>query len=559
MPDLKQSMKMRNYKVAFPVLLGGDLVVSSEHLGVSYLTAVLRKRGYKVRIIEVDIHDKEEKLNEILQFQPNLVGFTTVTFNIGRVLKFSKKTKEFLPKVHITLGGHVATIEAENILEECEYIDSIVIGEGEETIVELAERLEKDLDLNGCLGIFYREENKICKNDKHPLIKDLDILPFPARDQLEEHKLKLPYLRVIGSRGCLGNCAFCGNPSFKRIQKGPPWRGRSPKDFVNEISYLVEKYNIHTFDFVDDTIEDPGGLGKKRIKEICEEIIQRNLDIYFTVRFRAENWSEEDNELLELLVKAGLEKVLIGFEAGNQNGLTLFNKRATVEDNLRVIELLNRYKIFTSYGFINFHPYSTFSDLKDNANFLKGRIGYNLRRYCTRLEVYSGAAIKERLRNDGLLSKNYDYKSGDLYAYEYVNPKVGTFAKEMGRILKDYREVMDFEIFEIVIYTFIYRVKRKFGEDVRIKKDFEEFENKIQLIKREIDENNYEFFMKGLELAEFGWNSGRFEEYKGLHVRPFLEKKIQEMKTAQLKFGFKAKKMGVNISKIEGELVGVAG
>lgn len=549
----------KDYKIIFPVLLGGDLVVSSEHLGVSYLTAVLRKKGYKVKIIEVDIHDEEERLNEILQFQPNLVGLTTVTFNIGRVIKFSKKIKESIPKVHIALGGHVATIEAENILQECTSIDSIVIGEGEETIVELTERLEKDLDLSGCLGIWYREKNKIYKDDKCPLIKNLDLLPFPARDQLEEHKLKLPYLRVIGSRGCLGDCAFCGNPSFKRIQKGPPWRGRSPKDFVNEISYLVEKYNIHTFDFVDDTIEDPGGLGETRIKEICEEIVQRNLDIYFTVRFRAENWSEEDDELLELLVKAGLEKVLIGFEAGNQNGLRLFNKRATVEDNLRVIELLNRHKIFTSYGFINFHPYSTFSDLRDNANFLRGRIGYNLRRYCTRLELYSGAAIKEELKKDGLLSKNYDYKSGDLYEYEYVNPKVSTFAKEMGRILKDYQEVMDWEIFEIVIYTFIYRVRRKFGDDVRIQKNFEGFENKIQLIKREIDENNYEFFMKALELAESGWNSNRFEEYKRTYVRPFLKKKIEEIKTAQLRFGFKAKKKGVDLSKIQGEAVGVTG
>ncbi|MDI6734987.1 MAG: radical SAM protein [bacterium] len=297
----------------------------------------------------------------------------------------------------------------------------------------------------------------------------------------------------MGGRGCLGNCAFCGNPSFKGIQKGKAWRGRSPKNFVDEIEFLVKKYNIHTFDFVDDTIEDPGKLGKRRVREICEEIIQRNLDIYFTVRFRAENWSEKDDDLLKLLIKAGLEKVLIGFESGNQKGLTLFNKRATVEDNLRVVELLNRHKIFTSYGFINFHPYSTFYDLRDNANFLRGKIGYNLRRYCTRLELYSGAAIKERLKNDGLLSINYDYKSSDPYAYEFVNSSIGAFAREMGRILKDYQEVMDWEIFEIVLYTFIYRVRRKFGDDVRISKELEEFENKIQLIKREIDENNYIF------------------------------------------------------------------
>jgi len=545
-----------SYKIVFPVLLGGDLVVSSEHLGVSYLASILRGKGYEVKIIEVDVHNEEKRLNEILRFRPDLVGFTTVTFNIARVISLSKKIKEFIPGIHVSLGGHVATIEAENVLRECESVDSIVIGEGEGTIAKMVERLKHDLNLNGCLGVFYREGDNIYKNDKRPLIKNLDVLPFPARDQLEQHKARLPYLRVISGRGCLGDCAFCGNPSFKRIQKGPSWRGRSPENFVNEVSYLVRRYGIHTFDFVDDTIEDPGGLGKRRIKEICERIIRKNLDIYFTLRFRAENWSEKDDELLELLIKAGLEKVLIGFEAGNQRGLTLFNKRATVEDNLRVIELLTRHKIFTSYGFINFHSYTTFSDLRDNANFLRGRIGYNLRRYCTRLELYSGAAIKERLKKDGLLSPNYDYKSGDLYAYEYVDPRIAVFAREMGGILKEYQEVIDFEIFEIVMYTFMYRVRRKFGNDVRVRKEFEEFEIKIQMIKRAIDENNYVFFMKALELAECGWNNHRFKEYKREHVRPFIRDKIQEMKTAQLRFAFKVSKKGVHFSKIQGETVG---
>jgi radical SAM superfamily enzyme YgiQ (UPF0313 family) len=371
---------------------------------------------------------------------------------------------------------------------------------------------------------------------------------------LEEHKPKFNYLRVSGSRGCLGNCAFCGHPSFRRAQKGRPWRGRSAENFVDELSELVEKYDIHTFDFVDDTYEDPPkDVGKKRIREICREIIKRNLDIYYTVRFRAENWSKNDDELLELLKKAGLEKVLIGFESGNEHGLKLFNKRATVEDNLRVIELLNRHKIFTSYGFINFHPYSTFSDLRDNANFLRGRIGYNLKRYCTQLQIYPGAAIIEKLENDGLLSA-YDYKAANLHPYEYKHPGIGAFAGEMGKILREYRAVFDFEIFEIVTYTFIYRVRRKFGEDERIKKDFELFEAQIQSIKNELDENNYEFFMKGLELAESGWDPGKFEEYISRHVRPFLVNKIQEMKTVQMRFGLKAKRKGIDLLKVRGEV-----
>lgn len=145
----------------------------------------------------------------------------------------------------------------------------------------------------------------------------------------------------------------------------------SPKSVVDEIEMLVKKYDFHTYDFVDSTFEDPGRKGKIRIETIAREIINRKLDIFYNCCFRAENWSEKDNDLLKLLVDSGLEKVNIGFESGNERGLKILNKRATIEDNWRTIETLRNFPfIYITFGFIMLHPYSTLQDIHDNAKFL---------------------------------------------------------------------------------------------------------------------------------------------------------------------------------------------
>lgn len=206
----------------------------------------------------------------------------------------------------------MATFSGKELLEKYPHIDFAIQGEGEITFLELVEALDAKKNLSDVLGIVYRFGNKVVENKSRPLIDNLDMLPFPDRDQFEQHNGKFQYVRLSTSRGCLGHCGFCS--SFAgRHQEGPRWRGRSPKNVVDEIEMLVKKYDFHTYDFVDSTFEDPGYKGKIRIEAIAREIINRNLDIFYNCCFRAENWSEKDNDLLRLLVDSGLEKVNIGF------------------------------------------------------------------------------------------------------------------------------------------------------------------------------------------------------------------------------------------------------
>src|SRR5206468_3732516 len=145
------------------------------------------------------------------------------------------------------------------------------------------------------------------------------------------------------------------------------------------------------FDFIDSTFEDPDGgrVGKKRVAAIANGILERKLDIYYNVCMRAENWKDtpEDHALMDLLVRSGLEKVNVGIESGVPEELEMWDKRATVEDNVTIIRMLREHGIYLAMGFIPFHPYATVETITRNAAFLRDNSGHNLRRMTERLEI----------------------------------------------------------------------------------------------------------------------------------------------------------------------------
>ncbi|MGJ3560825.1 hypothetical protein ACR6C2_30045 [Streptomyces sp. INA 01156] len=124
---------------------------------------------------------------------------------------------------------------------------------------------------------------------------------------------------------------------------------------------------------------------------------------------RAENWHDtpEDHALLDLLTRSGLEKVNVGIESGTAEELLLWEKRATVEDNVTIIRMLREHGIYLAMGFLPFHPYATVETLIANARFLRDNAGHNLRRMTERLEIYPGTSIVRRMEGDGLLSPTY--------------------------------------------------------------------------------------------------------------------------------------------------------
>lgn len=479
-------------KIALVAILGGDLVKSSEHMGLGYLAAYLRENGYNVSVEEITVIE-DAKTYEFLEKTYDLVGISVTCINLKPALDLAKKIKEKNNLIYTMFGGHMATFSGSDILEKWNCVDFIINGEGELTLLELVQAIAEGKDtFEGINGLLFKTTNgEVVINEPRELIKDLDSLPIPARDQFEAHNKNLQYIRLSSSRGCLGNCGFC-SAFVGRKQKGKRWRGRSPKHVIDEIEYLVNKYDHHTYDFVDSTFEDPGEQGKERITEIANEIISRKLNIYYNCCFRAENWSDKDRELLSLLIRSGLEKINIGFESGNDRGLKILNKNARMEDNLRTIKLLSDFPdIYITFGFIMFQPYSTMNDVWDNAKFLYDTgIGQVIRHYFWQLEVYPATLMEEKLIKDQLLIKDYSIEDG-MYIYKFQNPEIKDIVNRTRRML-EIRSVWDFEIFDIIIHTFITRIRRKYKDNQKIKK-FSDFVNQTRA---EMSLYNYQFFLK---------------------------------------------------------------
>lgn len=528
--------------IALIVTLGGDLVRSTEHVGIGYLSAYLRKHNHTVKVLEIkekNIQQKEHYISALIDC--DLVGFTTTCVTMKNVAQLVDLVKGHIPNSYIVCGGHMATFSGKELLEKYPNMDFAIRGEGEITFLELVEALENKKDLSNVLGIVYRFGNDVIENKSRPLIDNLDMLPFPCRDQFEQHKGKFQYIRLSTSRGCLGHCGFCS--SFAgRHQEGPRWRGRSPKKVVDEIEMLVKKYDFHTYDFVDSTFEDPGYKGKIRIEAIAREIINRKLDIFYNCCFRAENWSEKDNDLLRLLVDSGLEKVNIGFESGNERGLKILNKRATVEDNKRTIETLRHFPfIYITFGFIMLHPYSTLQDIQDNAKFLHDTgIGQVIRHYFWMLEVYPGTLLEEQLRRDNLLDKQYDIDDG-MYMYHFQHPEVHLFVPIFKEILS-LTSVWDYEIFDILIHTFITRLQRKY-RDSQIIDEIDLFDDFVRGKRKKIADFNYEFFMDlitNLEHCDVESIKAKLDD--------FLLGEMKAIKRVQYKLGLKLRHQGYQMN-----------
>lgn len=555
-----------SYRVMFVILLDGDLVMSPEHLGVALMTAVLRRAGFTTKILEVERGAEAHALAQIAAFDPQLLCFTLMSLNVESCFQLAAVVRERLPNTRIACGGPAGTYSGEQLLSTCQYIDMVAVGEGEPTIFELVQHLYMREPLSGCRGIIFRAaDGALVRNELRPLLHDLDALPFPARDQLEQHQGKLEYVRVSTSRGCVARCTFCSAPHVgNKLQTGKAWRSRSVTSILDELTELVDRYKFRTYDFIDSTYEDPDGgkIGKTRIAGVANGILERGLDIYYNCCMRAENWADTqaDHDLLDLLVRSGLEKVNVGIESGTTWELALWEKRASVEDNVRIIRMLAEHGLYLAMGFIQFHPYSSVESLKDNAEFLRANCGHNLRRLTERLEIYPGTPLVHKLEADGLLDPSY-HKTFHHYAYGYKDERVERLAVHFASLYnnEDYHQrgiitetsaVFKFETFNVVVSTFWSRLYRRFSHVPGASELLAEFKAQLTAIRRELAEFNYAFFMENLEDVLHDRLDDAKRSRQLVDVERVFSAKMLQIRTQQLLVGRRLARLGIDVAQI---------
>ncbi|MGD9823970.1 B12-binding domain-containing radical SAM protein [Desulfobacter sp.] len=299
--------------------------------GLAYIAAVLKKDGYDVEIYNQDLHHyPDEYLTAYLDRNKfDIIGVGIIAgyyqykklLNISRAIEKSKQRPE-----QFIIGGHGPSPEPEYFLEKTG-ADVAVIGEGEETVLELFDAFATHKPLDRINGIAYRNGGKVVFNPRRELIKDIDSIPWPAYElfPIEYYRLlRMPHcthgdfvMPLLSGRGCTFKCNFC-----YRMDKG--FRPRSAEAIIEEIQYLKKEFGISYIAFSDELLMSSG----QRTMEICESFLKADLNIKWDCNGRL-NYATP--EVLALMKRAGCVFINYGIEAYDDDVLKKMNKALSIK------------------------------------------------------------------------------------------------------------------------------------------------------------------------------------------------------------------------------------
>lgn len=354
-------------------------------LGLGYLASALRDSGYDdIRILDTVAEGKghferykdykfysfglsgKDIEGKIKSISPELVGITcSFTKRFANVLDVAKTVKKINPDIKVIIGGAHPSAMPEVAITYKE-IDYVIIGEGEESFLRLTDHLckkrgvLKDID-----GIAYKDnKDRIHVNPKTEFIDDLDSIPFPYRDIFPmDTYIEAKRNSVITSRGCPFDCAFC---SIHCVW-GKKWRARSARNVVDEIEGLVKEYNIEFISFDDDNLT----FDKNRMKEICQDIIERGLKIFWNTP-NGVSIVNLDKGLLKLMKDSGCYALNLAIESGDPFILNkVIKKNTTIEMIRDVVRWCKDLGILTLGYFVIGMPGETKGSMQMSFEFAK--------------------------------------------------------------------------------------------------------------------------------------------------------------------------------------------
>lgn len=392
------------YIASFLIEKGYDQIeiYHAEHGSNTKYKSIIKYSGsfhkYKEAVYSNDHPVWKEVREKITSFQPDLVGISVLTAKVPSALKIAEICKDVNPNIKVVVGGHHPTIRPDEMLSN-ENIDFVIRGEGEYTFYELLHALQTSgLDYYDIPGLSFRWAGNIIHNKDREPIKDLDLLPMPARGRLINVKTySLTQLSmVMTSRGCPYNCGFCASKNMW----GRKVRYRSIDNILDEIEGLKSKYSIKNITFMDDAFT----INRERVKEICSALIRNHIDITWSCLTRVDAISDE---LVTLMKKTGCTKVDIGIESGNQRVLNLINKGITLEQVRNAVKILRERKLYWSGFFMFGFPTETEDEVLDTLRFMK-----ELKPNWANISIftpYPNTDLFNLCREKGLIDNKVDY------------------------------------------------------------------------------------------------------------------------------------------------------
>lgn len=372
-------------------------------IGLAYVAATIEQAGHKVKVIDAFgyKYDVKKTVEETLKTNPEFVGISCVTCNIDYGKLIAKHIRKQVP---VAIGGTMPSLDPKAIIR---YADYVMCGEGEITFVELLSGKDPEqID-----GLMFRKNGKIIKTNPRTPEKDLDKIPFPARHLFPMHKYKLfgpmSMATMMTSRGCSMACNYCSIS-----QLFPSWRGRSAKNVVDEMEFLINQYKVKGISFVDEDFL----VDLPRALEICDEIERRKLKVWWGMQTRADR--VPDLNTMKRFYHAGCECLLFGIESVQEKTMKNLNRDISNHLFFRAVRLGRASGMRVAVSSILGFPGETIKDAKATIDFvMKLDPDYVFFGVPT---PFPGTRFYESCESQGLI------KEKDLRRYTIMSPIIET-------------------------------------------------------------------------------------------------------------------------------------
>lgn len=429
----KQTVKKENMNI----IRNDNFEVFREPLGVESIAASFRKNGYEVKLFFCDLEELSDE--EIVKYtDENDIKFIGISVLFDRHLEHAlvlgKKIKR--DSNYVIFGGPFVSFAAFEVLTYCsEWLDGIVVGEGESADVKIANAIYEGKDIHDIDGLYYINKNGEFVRNPHEKKTELDLLDRPDRDFIRR-AIELGYkphmASIYTSRGCAQRCTFCTGTAFQYFSEGKLWRYRTAPVVVDEIEKLIEEFNIRYFYICDDNFYGYGDAGEQRVLDILRLIKERNIKAKFHFEMRVDRMSEE---IMLKFKEAGFVDVLLGIEAGVQSMLDRWKKGITVQQNLDAINMVRKCGLNLKPGFILFDGDTSLEELHENVNFIRNtRLyeGNSILDLFNPMQIFNGSEMKKvkigpNVKVYTSLSEKAFTRSITHYKYDIIDSRVELF------------------------------------------------------------------------------------------------------------------------------------
>ena len=334
----------------------------SINLGLTYLSSSLKRAGYAASILDLNLFEISDAalLDKVRSYSPSIIGISAKTATANETGRIANLLSSELTDVAFVAGGPHLTLCAETFMESFPVFHYAIMGEGEESIVQLARALSGHGPVDAVNGLVYRQAGQIVMNNWAPPA-DLDSLSRPDLDSIEQFTWDGFRYPILTSRGCPFDCTYC---CVNKLTGSRKWRSRSAKNVLDELEYVAKNKGVKLFEVWDDNFT----LDISRAKEICEGLLERGLDLswYCHNGIRADRI---DQELANLMKKAGCTSIAFGIESGDTDTFDLIKKGEPLSAVINAVEMIKRAGIKATGYFIIGLPGDTLEKFIETVRF----------------------------------------------------------------------------------------------------------------------------------------------------------------------------------------------